>query len=392
MIDRRHHISTWRCHPAWALMALMVLSIPATQTAFARGQSPRADSEPICRGTFGKTCGAYSMYAALRLLNKDDVSLDALISPSYITTAQGSTAGDLIGMAEHYGVPAAGFTRWRLNQLREAESPAILEVRPNLLTREYSHWVMVYPAGDDAFLIVDPPFEPSVVSGREIASRWRGRGILLGQGSQTTTMATFRSMLSGPIVLLLLVVPVIFGITKLRAQLLSSNREDDGKLAACRANRLAMQQGGILVVLTCVVGYAYQMTDEFGLLRNRDAAIGIQLANAAVFMERVGYPGVNDESLQGAIIIDARKRSDYALGHLPGAINIPVDLSDEERRSTVNPWPKDARILIYCQSSACDYDERIATFLYTEGYTNIALYEGGWVDWQSHQIQQASAD
>jgi len=327
------------------------------------------------------------MYAALRLMGNDNVSLDELISSSYIATYQGSTAANLIDMAGHYNVPAVGFTSWRLNQICSKRYPVILEVRPSLQSREYNHWVMVYAVDNDTFVMVDPPFEPRVVSGREIASRWRGRGVLVGTERQAATLSSaLRGFASIPVLVLLTIVPGIFGVTKLG--ILKSNQSVVP--ATCTANRAAMKQGIILVILACITGFVYHITDDFGLLRNYNASVGIQRANASIFLERVGYQNINNEMLRGAILIDARRQSDYTMGHLPGAINIPLGIGDEQRRSITDAWPKSSRIVVYCQSLGCDYDERIAALLSNDGYKNIAVYEGGWVEWQAQQNQQAS--
>ncbi len=370
----------------WVLAVVAILPAAVDQSVYADERVPRADSDPVCETKFGETCGAYTMYAALQLIGKQDASLYDLISPSYISTAKGSTAGDLIGMAEHYDVPAVGFTGWRSAQLGAQEYPAILEVRRNTSSRDYNHWVMVYPTGSDSYLLIDPPFEPRTVSGREIASRWRGRGVLVGGGEAEGGISSLGGIVTGPgVILVLLIVLALSGYKWTTAGIAGGHVS-----FVRRPGMMAVGQAGAIVVLVSLLAVVYHMTDDFGLLRNRDAALAIQTANAAVFMDRVDYAGLSEEIKRGAIVIDARQPADYAINHVSGAISLSVSLGDEERRSITELWSKDARIVVYCQSVGCDYDERVATAMVREGFTNVALYKGGWVDWQSHQPQQVS--
>ncbi|MFN8497451.1 MAG: rhodanese-like domain-containing protein [Anaerolineae bacterium] len=78
------------------------------------------------------------------------------------------------------------------------------------------------------------------------------------------------------------------------------------------------------------------------------------------------------------VFIDARAPSDFAAGHIPGAINIPY--YDMAKR--YNEVPKDKWVITYC---ACPHAEaeQAARELMKQGYTKVkAIDEGyfGWVD------------
>lgn len=369
----------------WAnLVALLLLSAVA-RPAEANVKARRADNEFVCRASYGQTCGAYSMYAALRLLGHHDASLDELISPTYIKTYRGSTAADLIDMAERYGVPALGISGWRLDQLHDLKNPVILEVKPSILSREYKHWVMVCPVDHGGLVMVDPPFEPKVVSDRDITSRWRGRGVLVGMDSQPMQLSSLFRVLTIPITALIVCVPGIYYVAK-RCH---GNGNHGVTATHYTARRAAMNQAAVLLILTIIAGVTFNLSDAFGLLRNYSASVGIQRANEAKFLGRVKYRDIQDEVHLGAILIDARRRPDYASGHLPGAINMPVGMDDDLRRGLCGAWPKEVRIIVYCQSIGCDYDEQVAASLVHDGYRNVLIYEGGWVEWQAHQEKNA---
>lgn len=50
----------------------------------------------------------------------------------------------------------------------------------------------------------------------------------------------------------------------------------------------------------------------------------------------------------GAVVIDVRSPSEYSSGHIPGVINVPLDVVTE-KVSTVAP-DKDSPVFLHCQS------------------------------------------
>ncbi|MBC7172924.1 MAG: rhodanese-like domain-containing protein [Polyangiaceae bacterium] len=52
---------------------------------------------------------------------------------------------------------------------------------------------------------------------------------------------------------------------------------------------------------------------------------------------------------EGALLLDVRTREEFAAGHLPGAINVPV----QELSARIGEvGPKDRPIVVYCRSGA----------------------------------------
>lgn len=88
------------------------------------------------------------------------------------------------------------------------------------------------------------------------------------------------------------------------------------------------------------------------------------------------------------IFIDARFSRDYEAGHLEGALSIPVDSNDVYMNNVTNNIAKDAHIIMYCQSSGCKYAEIVAIKLQEDGFRNISIYKGGWMDWKENNIKE----
>lgn len=69
---------------------------------------------------------------------------------------------------------------------------------------------------------------------------------------------------------------------------------------------------------------------------------------------------------QGAVLLDVRTPGEFASGHLPGAVNIPVD---ELPRRVAEVGPKERAVVVYCRSGA--RSGRAASVLRAEGYARV---------------------
>lgn len=72
------------------------------------------------------------------------------------------------------------------------------------------------------------------------------------------------------------------------------------------------------------------------------------------------------------LVVDVRSKLEFHLGHLPGAINIPVDQLPNGLSSRPGVTPK-SRILVYCAGGT--RSAQAAAILRHSGYTNVV--DGG---------------
>lgn len=83
------------------------------------------------------------------------------------------------------------------------------------------------------------------------------------------------------------------------------------------------------------------------------------------------------ESGRAGPILDVRSPEEYAAGHLPGAVCLPVDTVSEQTAAAHIPHRDDA-LLVYCRSGA--RSRRAAAALAALGYPRV--YDlGGILDW-----------
>ena len=78
---------------------------------------------------------------------------------------------------------------------------------------------------------------------------------------------------------------------------------------------------------------------------------------------------------EGALLLDVRGADEYAEGHIPGSVNIPLQLLPMKKGL---PEDLDTPIFVYCRSGG--RSRRAAAFLEKEGYENVKNI-GGIMNW-----------
>lgn len=92
------------------------------------------------------------------------------------------------------------------------------------------------------------------------------------------------------------------------------------------------------------------------------------------------------------MLIDVREPYEYAGGHIPNAVNVPLDTSPEglfldpeefeDKFGFTKPDSKD-EVLFYCKAGI--RSEQSATLAKKAGYVNVNEYRGSWNDWVANQ-------
>ncbi len=88
------------------------------------------------------------------------------------------------------------------------------------------------------------------------------------------------------------------------------------------------------------------------------------------------YQNVAPEELyralgSGAVVVDVRTPEEFAQGHVPGAVNLPL----EAVAQWADTLPKDRPVYLYCRSG--NRSQKAAEYLKNKGYTNLYNVEGG---------------
>lgn len=104
-------------------------------------------------------------------------------------------------------------------------------------------------------------------------------------------------------------------------------------------------------------------------------------------LEPVSREELLDRLKNGSVtLLDVRPEDEFALGHLPGALNLPLD--ELERR--LSELPKDQEIVAYCRGPYCVLSFEAVTKLRAKGY-NIRRLEDGFPEWKAAGLQVEAA-
>lgn len=93
---------------------------------------------------------------------------------------------------------------------------------------------------------------------------------------------------------------------------------------------------------------------------------------------------LRDAPHESTLIIDARTRSFFKLGHIPRAINVSRkefarDFAREQ--ATLRKHPP-SRLVVYCSHEDCEDALLVARDLIRAGLPQVHVFKGGWKQWQ----------
>ena len=84
-----------------------------------------------------------------------------------------------------------------------------------------------------------------------------------------------------------------------------------------------------------------------------------------------------------ASIIDARDTTEYADGHIRGAVSLPYDevITDPVRLGAFDAHDKP--IIVYCGGGTCEVSMNLAFALIQAGQKRVLVFTGGYPEWEA---------
>lgn len=140
--------------------------------------------------------------------------------------------------------------------------------------------------------------------------------------------------------------------------------------------RLIIQTAGLLVATTVLA-----------LTVNAFSPVGLVVTRALTLRELdARYITVEETKARHdagqSLFLDARRPELFARGHIAGAQNLPTD-EFGERFTTMAGWlPKEAELVLYCDTKSCSLSRQLADKLKEAGYERVVIFRDGWVVWK----------
>ncbi len=150
--------------------------------------------------------------------------------------------------------------------------------------------------------------------------------------------------------------------------------------------RQALNEAAIIFAAAVVLGFAYTGVMGKGIFVESQptslrSATSTASGPATISLEearRLFEAGT-------AIFIDARHEFDYKLGHIKGAVPLPLKEFDQ-KKEIVTSLPKDKLIVVYCDGAECNSSVELGAKLFLAGFSNVKIFFGGWRDWQANKL------
>lgn len=86
-----------------------------------------------------------------------------------------------------------------------------------------------------------------------------------------------------------------------------------------------------------------------------------------------------------AIFVDTRHEFDYNLGHIRGALNLPLAEFDS-KQEVISSLGRNKTIITYCDGAECNSSVEVATKLAESGFTSVKVFFAGWNEWQNQGL------
>ena len=84
----------------------------------------------------------------------------------------------------------------------------------------------------------------------------------------------------------------------------------------------------------------------------------------------------------GAVAVDAREAELFALGHLPGAVSLPLGTVEDHLPAFQEDVPYDSTLIVYCSGFGCPDSFDLGVRLMVAGYGEVLVFEGGFPAWR----------
>jgi rhodanese-related sulfurtransferase len=325
---------------------------------------------PAEPGEYPLNCGLYSLNAIFNYYGKN-VAIDSLIKPEYITEFDKSSLRNLSIAAKDFGFEAQAVSCVSSTAVLHCPFPMILHVRKTASDKKPNHFWVILPNPGHLSVVLDA-MEGTIIAPEELSRGcWDGAGLVIANQAINLYRMFWSDYLFLGFCALVLFLAAFFLQTRIY---ITSHLHKNWRTTVIRVL--------VILLISCILGAVYHGTTVNGsLLNDPESVAAIQDRNLSSILHKVSIKTVARASSGGDCIVDARLPYDFEMGHIPGARNIPPNLSSDATLAKLDGLPKSTRIIIYCMSANCPFATTVAEKLTWAGYDNIVIYREGWNDW-----------
>jgi len=138
----------------------------------------------------GPYCGIHSLYFCLDSLGIKIEFVD-FVSTRFVGSPQGSSAGELIDAAQHFGAHAEVFSNLTQAELYRIKQPMILHVRSTWENSGYNHWIAFLGFEGHHAKIIDHSRPIQDIPLAELLAKWDGTAIVISNEKGNIVATSF---------------------------------------------------------------------------------------------------------------------------------------------------------------------------------------------------------
>ncbi len=341
-----------------------------------------ADEIPDAAEEGSSYCGIYCVYAAVHGFGKS-IDFKSLLNTKYVGTIYGSSIQELAVAVEDNGLHALPMMGLSRANLIGARTPIILHVSRQESPSYFGHWVLFLGMENGQAKILDVPHRPELMPVADVLARWDGVGLYISEQPLSPWQLKAESLFTGENFALFAALLIA---TSILQRMITKRGQGVTLIRSVWVGIPALLGGAAILAV------AWHFLSDDGYGRNKVAVRTVIQQHMPSFLPKLDIPDM-EKALhdKNVVIVDARYPRDYQSGHLPGAINVPVFTTQAERRRILGNVSRDARVIVYCQSDSCQFDEALGSSLVAEGIENVALFPGGWAKWETQRPSEPEA-
>jgi rhodanese-related sulfurtransferase len=147
-----------------------------------------------------------------------------------------------------------------------------------------------------------------------------------------------------------------------------------------------LREAGALLLAATALGFIYSAAMQKGVFG--PSLVGAEGRPAASSPAPVMIPLDSAKiyfSAGAALFIDSRHEYDYKLGHIKGAVNVPLS-EYGTKKNILNTVTRSKLIVVYCDGAECNSSVEFSAKLFADGFTNVKIFLGGWREWEDARL------
>ncbi len=137
----------------------------------------------------------------------------------------------------------------------------------------------------------------------------------------------------------------------------------------------------MLILVSLLIGLFVNIVRSDGIpYLAKEMAIAEDVENASGEPKIITLSQAKNLFDKGIIFVDARGDDYYTDAHIKDAWNSGFIMELMFKLDSLQT--RDQPVVVYCSDDECGSSEELAFDLYNEGFNNVLVFKGGWIDWK----------